>query len=306
MRNFFAGFAACAVALCAGYALASRNSAGTMSLFTPGNPVVSGTSISSSWANNTLSDFATELTDSLSRSGKGGMLAALRGINGTVASPALSFTNEPGSGIYRVGANDFGFSINGVLEQEWTASAVTFAQPAATFGGVVKIGDGAFGAPAYSFTTEATSGIYRKATNDFGFSVNGILNQEWKSGLVEFHQPVLTDDVLQVTGASTFNGNTTIGNGVAVDGGGLKHQSVSGCTTSSGTIGNACNNTLTWTTAFADTNYQAYCSCAGASSGSPVMGQVLVGSASALTISTVAANTSAARCTSINCLAVHN
>lgn len=37
-------------------------SSGTFSLYTPGNPVVTGTTIQSSWANNTLSDIATGLT----------------------------------------------------------------------------------------------------------------------------------------------------------------------------------------------------------------------------------------------------
>jgi hypothetical protein len=47
--------------------LGARNSSGTFSLVS-GNPVVTGTTISTTWANNTLSDIATELTDSLSRS----------------------------------------------------------------------------------------------------------------------------------------------------------------------------------------------------------------------------------------------
>lgn len=140
MRNFLAGFAACAVAFCAGgYAVASRNSAGTMSLFTPGNPVTSGTSISSSWANNTLSDFASEITDSLSRSGKGGMLAALRGVDGTVSSPAVSFTNEPVSGFYRIGANDLGLAVNGALKHEWTSTGET-TTGTSTVSGALTIG----------------------------------------------------------------------------------------------------------------------------------------------------------------------
>ena len=100
----------------------SRNAAGTYSL-PAGRPVVSGTVISSTAENTFGSDLATELTDSLCRSGKGGMLAALRGIDGTVAAPAISFTNETGSGFYRIGASDVGFAIAGVKVAEWTASA---------------------------------------------------------------------------------------------------------------------------------------------------------------------------------------
>ena len=44
-------------------------SSGTFSLYTPGNPVVTGTTISSTWANNTLSDIATGLTTCLLKDG---------------------------------------------------------------------------------------------------------------------------------------------------------------------------------------------------------------------------------------------
>lgn len=47
----------------------SRDSNGTYSL-PAGNPVTSGASITSSWANNTLSDIGTELTNSLDKSGR--------------------------------------------------------------------------------------------------------------------------------------------------------------------------------------------------------------------------------------------
>ena len=44
-------------------------SGGTFSLYTPGNPVVTGTTISSTWANNTLSDIATGLTTCVLKDG---------------------------------------------------------------------------------------------------------------------------------------------------------------------------------------------------------------------------------------------
>ena len=47
----------------------SRNGSGTYTL-PAGNPVVSGSTISSTWANNTLSDIATALTSSLAKDGQ--------------------------------------------------------------------------------------------------------------------------------------------------------------------------------------------------------------------------------------------
>lgn len=92
-----------------------RNSSGTYSLYTPGNPVVTQTVISSSWANNTLSDIASAMTDSLSRSGDGGMLASLELANGTSSAPGLSWGSDLTSGLYRAGASDFRW-VNATVE----------------------------------------------------------------------------------------------------------------------------------------------------------------------------------------------
>jgi hypothetical protein len=92
-----------------------RNSSGTYSLYTPGNPVVTNTVISSSWANNTLSDLATAITDSLSRSGDGSMLASLELANGTASLPGLSWGSDLTSGLYRAGASDFRW-VNATVE----------------------------------------------------------------------------------------------------------------------------------------------------------------------------------------------
>ena len=105
-------------------AYASRNASGTYTLPT-GNPVVSGTVISSSWANTTLSDIRTEMTDSLSRSGKGGMLAPVLCVAGTSAAPAFSFTTDPTSGLYRAGAGDLRMAVAGADKEKWTSTGVT-------------------------------------------------------------------------------------------------------------------------------------------------------------------------------------
>ena len=105
-------------------AYASRNASGTYTLPT-GNPVVSGTVISSTWANTTLSDLRSEMTDSLSRSGKGGMLAPLLCVAGAVSAPAWSFTSDPTSGVYRAGAGDLRMAVAGADKEKWTSSGVT-------------------------------------------------------------------------------------------------------------------------------------------------------------------------------------
>ncbi len=110
-----------ALALTGTVALAARNSSGTMTL-PAGNPFVPGTAISSSVMNNTMTDLANELTNSLDRTGRGGMLAPMRGPDGSVTAPTLSWTNETNSGLYRISASDLGLSVGGTKRVEWTST----------------------------------------------------------------------------------------------------------------------------------------------------------------------------------------
>ena len=61
----------------------SRNGSGTYTL-PSGNPVVTGTTISSTWANNTLTDIATALSGSIAADGQTPITGALIGTSGTV------------------------------------------------------------------------------------------------------------------------------------------------------------------------------------------------------------------------------
>lgn len=90
-----------------------RNASGNYTL-PAGNPVVTGTTIATSWANPTLSDIAAELQNSLDRSGRGGMLAPLRGVDGSLGVPSWSFTNDPDTGMYRPASNELAFVTGGV------------------------------------------------------------------------------------------------------------------------------------------------------------------------------------------------
>jgi hypothetical protein len=104
---------------------ASRNSSGAYSLPT-GNPVVSGTTITSTWANNTLSDLGVEVTNSLDRNGRGAMVAPLKLSDGTSSAPALTFANELSAGLYRAGTNDIRLQA-GTASQQWTPSSVVLS-----------------------------------------------------------------------------------------------------------------------------------------------------------------------------------
>lgn len=100
-----------------------RDSSGNYSL-PAGNPVVSGTTIASTWANPTMSDLGTEIQNSLDRQGRGGMTAALKLDDGTEALPGLSFVTDPDSGLRRVGANALALVVGAADKVDITSSGV--------------------------------------------------------------------------------------------------------------------------------------------------------------------------------------
>jgi hypothetical protein len=118
---------------------ASRNSSGTYTL-PAGNPVVTGTTISSTWANNTLDDIKTEITSSLDRSGRGAMLAPLQCSNGTVSLPSLTFGSDTDTGLYRIGANNPAMAAGGTKVQDWTSTGTTVTGTAAVTGATTVTG----------------------------------------------------------------------------------------------------------------------------------------------------------------------
>jgi hypothetical protein len=101
-----------------------RNQSGIYTL-PGGNPVTPGAVIEASWANTTLEDVADALTNSLSRTGSGGMLVPFRIADGNVTGPGLSFLNETNSGLYRSGAGSVWMSVLGVNTAQFSTVGLT-------------------------------------------------------------------------------------------------------------------------------------------------------------------------------------
>lgn len=135
----------------------SRNASGTYSLPT-GNPVTTNTTISSTWANSTLTDIGTEITDSLSRSGEGGMLAGLPAFAGTVSLPSYTFTGDLNTGLYWVSADSFAVSCGAAVKMTFAAAAITVAT-----GVNLTVANAATGAEPATPTTGAL--VYDTSTN---------------------------------------------------------------------------------------------------------------------------------------------
>ncbi len=102
----------------------SRDNAGVYSLPAQGNPTVPDTVISSSgWANPTLDDLANEMTNSLDRFGRGGMEAPFHFEDGDETGPGISWTNEPGTGLYRLSSGDMRVTVQGTDQFRWAPTA---------------------------------------------------------------------------------------------------------------------------------------------------------------------------------------
>ena len=99
-------------------------SSGTFSLIA-GNPVATGTTISSTWANDTLSDIATNgltlcvlkdgtqtITGNIPFAGFRATNVGITGIAGSVGTPSVNFS-DTGTGLYRAAANQIGVAIGG-------------------------------------------------------------------------------------------------------------------------------------------------------------------------------------------------
>lgn len=145
----------------------ARNSSGTYSLPSSFNPVITGTVIESAWANTTLSDVASALTDSLDRSGRGGMLQPLKLVAGTVAAPGLCFDVATTTGLSRPSATEMSFSIAATEIFRLATTAVSSLQP-------LRLPDGAVGSPSCSFTNDTGMGLYRIGANILGIATAGV------------------------------------------------------------------------------------------------------------------------------------
>jgi hypothetical protein len=134
-----------------------RNSAGNYTLPLP--PVVTGTTITSNFENSTDADIATELTNSLDRSGRGGMLAPFKLFDGTVSAPGLSWILDPTNGLYRIGSNNWAAAVGGAKVMEFTVNGVIIpANVSLNVGGDLHVSDTA---GPYSPTVDRTYVIVR-------------------------------------------------------------------------------------------------------------------------------------------------
>jgi hypothetical protein len=208
----------------------SRDASGNYTL-PAGNPVVTGTTIESSWANNTMDDIATSLTNSLDRTGKGGMSAGLKLSDGTVSLPGVAFNSETNTGLYRVSTGVVGFSILGADSVEYSAAALRLisADAGATVGPTLTLHrDSASPAASDVIGRLALDGENDADEQTTYSSVEGRIvtvtdgAEDGELVLGTMQGGALTDVLtLDETGEATFAGGVTVTGTLTLSGGGL-------------------------------------------------------------------------------------
>lgn len=188
-----------------------------------GNPVVNGTLIESVWANSTLSDIATQLNGVVTRDGLLGPSDPFKLVDGTAMNPGLSFSAQPGLGLYRKAADTLAFARSGTELMSLNTTDINFGTKTLTVGGisssggfsvtgVSKVGDGTVAAPAYSFNSEAGLGMYRNAAGVLGFATSGGDGLKIAGARVDVLKPLFTNNNAIDTGGGNI---TTTGSIIA-------------------------------------------------------------------------------------------
>jgi hypothetical protein len=165
----------------------ARNASGTYAKPT-GQPVVANTTISSSDFNSLVDDLATEVTDSLSRSAKGGMLDVLKLVDGAVGGPGVAFNSEATSGLFRAGAGDLRLAILGALVAKLTAAGLDVTGKVAATGAVSGTtgtfsGNVAGVAGAFSGAVSGTTGTFSGAVSGTTGTFSGGLGDDTSHGV---------------------------------------------------------------------------------------------------------------------------
>jgi hypothetical protein len=139
-----------------------------------------------------------------------------RSHDGAVGTPAYSFTNSTGLGLYRIANNDLGIAANGTLRFEVnTVVTVGNASGDATTRLYVPLGTQAL--PAYSFIGDTNTGIFSSTADNIDISCGNTLVSNFSTAGLLNQLPIIVD----VTSAAAFvirqNGAVAGGDILSVD-----------------------------------------------------------------------------------------
>ena len=142
------------------------------------------------------------------------------GGNGTALLPFYSYTSDPNSGFYRIGADNVGLSLGGTKKVDFGASTTAFTGEVTATGFTGTL-DGSLGSgtPAAAVVTQLTSGGVVVSDTDSTDDL-GTTGVRWRKLWVDAIQTTDNVDVsgnLVVTGNLTINGTTVTNDAVNLE-----------------------------------------------------------------------------------------
>lgn len=153
-------------------------SGGVFSINTAGQPVVAGTTISSSVFNAFTADIATGLSTCILKDGTQTATAGIGFFAGTVSLPGIYLGSDSATGLYRIGLNNTGFAINGTKLLDLSSGAIALVGTLALgTSGMTVTGTSA----AWGFGVAPSAWSQGKAV-EAGFAGNGI----WSATQTDF------------------------------------------------------------------------------------------------------------------------
>lgn len=123
--------------------------------------------------------------------------------DGTVSLPVYTFINDPDTGFYRAGGNDFYAVANGVAAARFLYSATT----------AVQFGDGSVSQPSLGFISDPDTGFYRANANILVAAAGGTAMFAWTSTFVAVQGgfPLHISDGAAATPSLTFDNDRDTG-----------------------------------------------------------------------------------------------
>lgn len=190
-------------------------SAGTFSINSAGQPVVTGTTISATVFNAFTSDIATGLSTCMLKDGTQTATAGIGFFAGTVSLPGIYFGTDTATGFYRIGLNNTGFSVNGTKLID--LSAALFAVPAVSVFGAanaysansrVFINGGTSSSTPLIMLSDTAGRVLKVGTSDFvSTSTGSLLSLSFGAGTGDTTASL----TLSTAGGTTFTTTLTIG-----------------------------------------------------------------------------------------------
>ena len=121
-----------------------------------------------------------------------GVVGILKTGDGAVTGPSFSFTSDANTGIYVIGADNIGVACASAKVLDISANGLGVV-------GVVLSGNGTVSLPAFAFTSDPNTGVYRIGADRIGIAVGGVVAVDIGAATCIFNQLTITRPTTSAT-----------------------------------------------------------------------------------------------------------